>query len=233
MEDTVGNAHKVLIRDIFDNLRQSIDQLQQQISKFDRGNGLVPEEFALTEFIEQYISTHKSPLFEFQYDSTKHRATKSMPMVEFDEHDNPIAISDENVLSKGDPLEYVTFPREALTIIFDNIISNACAHGFSKKESAAGDNIIRIDVISEGLNYIVEISNNGAPLDKNISTEDVFTYGKSTSIGKSHFGIGGYEVFRLMKEFNSNAELVTDTINDFPVKYRLIFKDTNIIRTLG
>lgn len=230
---TVGNAHKVLIRDIFDNLRQSIDQLQQQISKFDRGNGLVPEEFALTEFIEQYISTHKSPLFEFQYDSTKHRATKSMPMVEFDEHDNPIAISDENVLSKGDPLEYVTFPREALTIIFDNIISNACAHGFSKKESAAGDNIIRIDVISEGLNYIVEISNNGAPLDKNISTEDVFTYGKSTSIGKSHFGIGGYEVFRLMKEFNSNAELVTDTINDFPVKYRLIFKDTNIIRTLG
>ncbi|MCM1139258.1 MAG: N-6 DNA methylase [Muribaculum sp.] len=230
---TVGNAHKVLIRDIFDNLRQSIDQLQQQISKFDRGNGLVPEEFALTEFIEQYISTHKSPMFEFQYDSTKHRATKSLPMIEFDEDDNPIAISDENVLSEGDPLEYVTFPREALTIIFDNIISNACAHGFTNPESSAGDNLIRIDIISEGLNYIVEISNNGAPLDKNISTEDVFTYGKSTSIGKSHFGIGGYEVFRLMKEFNSDAELISDPTEDFPVKYRLIFKDTNIIATFG
>lgn len=230
---TVGNSHKVLIRDIFDNLRQSIDQLQQQISKFDRGNGLVPEQFALTEFIEQYISTHKSPMFEFQYDSTKHRATKSLPMVEFDENDMPIAISDENILSEGDPLEYITFPKEALTIIFDNIISNACAHGFTNSESSAGDNLIRIDIISEGLNYIVEISNNGAPLDKNISTEDVFTYGKSISIGKSHFGIGGYEVFRLMKEFNSDAELISDPTNDFPVKYRLIFKDTNIIATIG
>lgn len=231
--ETVGNVHKVLIRDIFNNLRQTIDQLQQQISKFDRGNGLIPEKFALTDFIEQYISSHKNPMFEYQYDSTKHRATKSLPMVEFDESDMPIAISDENALSEGDPLEYISFPKEALTIIFDNIISNACAHGFSNADSSPGDNIIRIEVISEGLNYVVEISNNGVPLDKNISTEDVFTYGKSTSIGKSHFGIGGYEVFRLMKEFGSDAELITDPTNDFPVKYRLIFKDTNINASIG
>lgn len=229
---TVGHSHKIPVSEVFDNLRRSIDQLQQQISRFDRGNGLIPEEFALTEFIEKYIDTHKSPLFEFQYDASKHRAAESLPMVEFDDNDLPIDISDSNILTKGDPLEYVTFPKEALNIIFDNIISNACAHGFNSEKSTTGENIIRIDTLSEGTYYVVEISNNGVPLDGSISKDEVFIYGKSSASGNSHFGIGGYEVLRLMKEFNSEAEVISEPKEEFPVKYRLIFKNTNILTTL-
>ena len=130
------------------------------------------------------------------------------------------------MVNNGDPKEYVKFPREALTIIFDNIISNACAHGFIGRETAR--NIVKIDIRTEGSDYIVTIANNGNRLNDEISDKDVFTYGRTSRSGNHHFGIGGYQIRKLMQEFGGDAKIIIPD-DDFTVAYELRFTETNII----
>lgn len=69
--------------------------------------------------------------------------------------------------------------------------------------------------MSEGENYIVTISNNGNPLATGYDSENVLTYGVSSKEGHGHYGIGGYEVRKLMREFNGEAELISCPNDEF------------------
>ena len=88
-------------------------------------------------------------------------------------------------------------------------------------------------MFSEGENHVITISNNGNPLHKQISHKDVFTYNKSSKNGGSHFGIGGYEIKKLMNEFGGDAEILSDSQSEFPVTYKLVFNKTNIIASFS
>lgn len=223
----IGRSHNIAVRDIYDNLQQAIEQLQQQISKFDRGNGLVTENIYLTSFIEDYISKHKSPLFKFEYDSTSHYHEFLIGAEEvYDEYGNIVGLKGGRY--EEYTLENAVFAPEALTIIFDNIISNACCHGFAGKENTPEGNIIRIELTTEGTDHIITISNNGQPVSDVVTEDYVFTYNKSTQNGKNHYGIGGYEVKRLMQEFDGDAVFISQPEERFPVAYKLIFHNTNI-----
>lgn len=226
---TTGRIRKVSVTSIYDSIQKALNQLQQQISKFDRGNGLVVKWFALTEFIEDYISRKQSPLFTFFYDESLHHASQALPEVEYDETIGKFLETGKTILNEGDPIEYVEFAPEALEIIFDNIVSNACCHGFKDRTN----NAIKIELKSEGDNYVVVVSNNGCAIHSQIKPEEVFVYGKTSKMGKNcnkndtHFGIGGYEVQKLMREFGGHAEFISDIESDFPVSYKLTFYNTN------
>ena len=217
---TVGTVHKTKVSDIYANLQAIMQELQIKINKLDSGYGMQSSEIALVDFIEKYIHKNQSPIFQYVFDNLAHRASQSL----YDEERDII-------LEKGDALELVQFPLEALTIIFDNIISNACCHGF--KDTANQKNMVKIDILSEGEDYIVTISNNGAPLLTGYNTENVLTYGVSSKEGEGHYGIGGYEVRKLMREFGGDAELISNPNDDFCITYRLIFKSTNIIASFS
>lgn len=225
----IGRSQKIVVKDIYDNIQQTIEQLQQQISKFDRGNGLVTENISLTKFIENYIAEHRSPIFRFAYDKADHYRNIMVDMEEvYDEKGRLIDI-------KGGREEEVTcenavFAPEALTIIFDNIISNACSHGFVGREEKPDENIIRIELTTEGTDHIISISNNGMPVRDDVTENYVFRYNESTKHGKGHSGIGGYEVKHLMKEFDGDAEFISQPENEFPVTYKLIFHNTGIVQ---
>lgn len=224
----VGKSQPVSVAEIYDNLQEVITKLQTQINTLDRGNGLVSQNLALTEFIENYISNsaNKSPLFTYVYDETGHHASETLKEVDFDEETGTGVETGRIILNEGDPIEYAEFAPEALKIIFDNIVSNATSHGFEGRENAV--NYIKFELSSEGDDYVITISNNGNPLHSQISAQDVFTYNKSSKNGKDHFGIGGYEVQKLMREFGGDAQIITDSDSEFPVSYRLIFHNTNI-----
>lgn len=216
---TTGKIRKISVSKIYDSLQNAIDQLQQQINKFDRGNGLAIKKFALTLFIEDYIARKQSPLFEFHFNTTFHH-TKGF------EYDGCEFKETSDV-----PQEYVEFAPDALEIIFDNIVSNACSHGFNGREDKR--NLIKIELKSEGDNYVIVVSNNGEAMHNQIKPEDVFIYGKTSKMGKAsdktekHFGIGGYEVQKLMREFGGAAEFVSEPESDFPVSYKLTFFNSN------
>ena len=223
----IGRSQKVAVKDIYDNIQQVIDQLQQQINKFDRGNGLVTETISLTKFIEDYISKHKSPIFRFDYDASIHYRTGFVGGQEVRDEKGKV-ISWEGGEDTVFTFENAVFAPEALTIIFDNIVSNACSHGFAGREDNPDGNIIRIELTTEGTDHIITISNNGQAVREDVTEEYVFTYNKSTQNGKSHYGIGGYEVKRLMQEFDGDAEFISEPEAEFPVKYRLLFHNTGI-----
>ena len=223
---TVGKSQPITVSEIYDSIQEVISQLQQQINKFDRGNGLEITTFALTEYIEDYIERKKSPLFAFLYDSKPHHSGSELRDYVIDEETGAVSGGNNVILEVGSPIEYVDFAPEALTIILDNIVSNACSHGFEGRED--GINIIRIDLTTEGNYCVVSVSNNGEPLDPHMSVKDVFTYSRTSKNGKGHFGIGGYEVRKLMREFGGDAEFVSNPDSEYPVTYRLIFHNTNI-----
>ncbi len=124
--------------------------------------------------------------------------------------------------------ENAVFAPEALTIIFDNIISNACSHGFAGRENNPSRNIIKLELFTEGTDHIITISNNGEPVREHVTEDYVFTYNKSTQNGRNHYGRGGYEVKRLMEEFDGDAEFISRPQEVFPVTYKLIFHNTGI-----
>ncbi len=226
---TTGRIRKVSVASIYDSIQKALNQLQQQINKFDRGNGLAVKQFALTEFIEDYISRKQSPLFTFFYDKSMHHASQTLPEVKYNETTGECRETGNIILNEGDPIEYVEFAPDALEIIFDNIVSNACCHGFKDRTN----NVIKMELKSEGDNYVIIISNNGSAIHAQIKPEEVFIYGKTSKMGKStdkdetHFGIGGYEVQKLMREFGGDAEFISDTESEFPVSYKLTFYNTN------
>lgn len=227
----VGRTNKISVSEIFANLGDAIDDLQQQISHLDRGNGLARSEFYLVEFIEDYIKHHKSPMFEYVYDGDKYRSHQDLPDYEFEEDGKGGFIvpgGDGFIIRKGDPWQSVTFSEEALRMVFDNIISNACSHGFEGREAAK--NRVRITVSMEGTTHVIYISNNGKPLDPQLTADDVFAYSCSTKRGKGHYGLGGYEVKNLMREFGGDADVISTPEEEYTVTYKLTFSDTNIIR---
>ena len=225
--DEVGRSKKVKVSDIYDNLQSSIEKLSLQLNKFDVGYGLQKEEFALTDFVEDYISKNKNSFFEFIYNANEHRATEDLREVDFDDKSMTAKLSGNLILRKNDPIEYVKFSQEALTMIFDDIVGNACAHGF--KETIKDSNAVKIEIESNGSDYIMTVSNNGSPLKSNLSAEDIFSYGQTTGDPREHFGIGGYEIKKLMREFGGDVEIISSPEEEFTVAYKLIFKDTNIL----
>lgn len=196
---SVGKFHKTMVVDIYSNIQMTLEKLQMQVDSFWRADGLQVESMSLTNFVEKYIKEHQSPLFVYEYDPISTLANNKVPKV--------------------------AFSKQALTMVFDNIINNACCHGFEDKTSES--NIVKIEVqMDNGLPYIV-VSNNGNPIHEKISSEDVFTYGRSSKSGQAHYGIGGYEVRNLMREFQGEAEFISTPQEDFPVSYKLSFKEVS------
>ena len=194
----IGKYNKTPVTDIYTNIQVAIETLQNQVDHFWSSAGLEEvQSISLGSFIKAYTREHQSPLFKYEYHFDSAQSNNKMPNV--------------------------TFSPRALTKVFDNIINNACSHGFESQASEG--NIVKIEVGTENDIPIINISNNGKPFHKKLTNEDVFTYGRSSKTGQSHFGIGGYEVRFLMREQNGEAEFISEPEAEFPVKYRLSFKN--------
>ena len=195
----VGKSHKTQVTDIYANIQMTLEKLQMQVDSFWRADGLLTEDMSLDSFVKTYIKEHPNPLFTYEYSPT-------------------LILANNKVLN-------VTFSKQALIKVFDNIINNACCHGFENQTS--DKNIVKIKVlVDKGLPHIT-ISNNGKPIHEKITKEDVFTYGRSSKIGLNHSGIGGYEVRNLMREFGGEVEFTSTPHAEFPVSYELTFKESN------
>jgi sensor histidine kinase regulating citrate/malate metabolism len=197
----IGGLVKIKVSDIFDNIDAAMKILSHQIRTFDVSYGMKPENFSLADFLDGYLESHQHSHVYFDFDSG------------FDRYDDA-------------PLTYIEFPKDALVIILDNIISNAVAHGFTDKDK---EYTIRFRFESVGSKVVLSISNNGSPLPEGKDPENIFVYGDTTGDTRAHFGIGGYQVKNLMKEFDGDAQIQSAPDEEFTVTYNLIFGKTNIV----
>lgn len=142
-------------------------------------------------------------------------------------HKNPLfeyeVIIDEKV--KG-----IEFPRKALTQILDNIISNACCHGFNihrERKNTIRFQIESVTGVLDGENVVktvLVVSNNGQPMNPSMSQEKVFAYGGTSS--SSHTGIGAHQVKLLMDKYSGQdtVEIINDPDAEYPVSYKLVLQ---------
>ena len=228
--DIIGKKHPVSVAEIFENLEASMKRLKKQISTMDTGSEFTPVEIGLGSFIQHYITSH--PRSEFKYiDQTDCIAQEDFPAHDFQWEPWLTTLSRKDyVWMKGDDLYFINFPEEALNIILDNIISNACAHGFKSNEKSY---YIRFKVEISGKNISLLISNNGEPLHKDLDTQGIFKYGNTTgNTSDGHYGIGGYQVWKLMKDFNGTSEVISTPEDNFTVTYKLTFPLSNHVASL-
>jgi signal transduction histidine kinase len=123
----------------------------------------------------------------------------------------------------------IRFPKEAFRIIMDNIASNACSHGFKGRETE--DNIIRIIMKTKGSDLVIKVSNNGIAMPAKMNSEKVFAYGDTTEEGVGeHAGLGGFQIKDLMTKFGGEVELELEASSEFPVTYKMVFRDVNIYK---
>ena len=225
----IGRLVKVKVADIYDNIEAALKVLNRQINTFDMGDSMMETEFSLTDFIDKYIEEHPRPHVRYEFPSQQHRVDANIPQVDVDDTDpNNIKVIEypgEYVALKGEAMDLIIFSEEALAIIFDNIVSNAVAHGFTDPDK---EYVIHIDFEAEGTNYVLFISNNGDPLPSGKDPSEVFVWGK-TEGGKEHAGIGGYQVKDLMEHFGGQAEIISTPDEEFTVTYKLTFTKTNLI----
>lgn len=203
----IGNVKKVKVSDIYENLQKGIAKLQTQLNKMDTGYGMQPEDINLSVFVRNYIKENPSPIFHYS-------------LLEMGELADIVSSN-----SEGEQ-RIVNFPVEALSDILNDIVSNAITHGFSNEYDF--QNEVQINILQEGTDYVLEVSNNGKPLDNGVTTDVVFAYGLTSGDTSEHFGIGGYEVKKLMREFGGEVQLVSSPLENFTVTYRLIFHNTNV-----
>lgn len=223
---------KMSIKDILDNIGIGIMRVSKAIESFTIGEDImyVEEDIALAPFFENYCNTHKNLQYSITFQAPEGEYSEiDLPVVEFDENDMPIKVSNtEFILRKGDPRSIISFSRNALERILDNICANALAYGF--KDKGYHNNNIRITIDSHETSYIVSVSNNGLPANENLNTMEVFNYGVTTSKSRGeHSGIGCYEIKKLMERFGGSVEFVNDPDSEYPVTYKLIFNRTNIL----
>lgn len=212
--DTIGVTHKTTVAEIYRNLDITMSKLRKQLSKFDSGYGLSREEFTLPAFLEQYIAEHRSPIFTFEYDANAYRWNN--------EGEGEADANKTDVIKQTS----ITFSKEALTTVLDNIRNNACTHGFQGRPNE--QNKIKFTIDAHGTDCILTVSNNGAPLKDDFQKEDVFVYGQTSGEVQEHFGIGGYEIKRLMNEFEGDVELLASSDSEYSVAYKLIFHNTHL-----
>lgn len=222
-EDIVSPISKKTVAQIFDTLAARMSSIQEKLSKiadveFDFGESvnIDPEEFILN-----YIDSKENGWLNF-HGETGWDKTKT-----FNKSKEDYRLPDDGslILAKGEPTCTFSFPKKALEHIFDNIVSNALAHGFT--EEKRNDYKIRFSWETQGMDLIVTVENNGSPLPEGIQPEDILSYGFSTKLNvDGHNGLGGSEIESIMRDYKGKVEVISQPDEEYPVKYKLIFTNT-------
>ena len=221
MEDIVGMINPITVNDLMGSIEYAISTLEKQLvslkyEQTDWGNEVAINPF---KFINEYIKTHTTPTVRMV--NIGNDNTADVPYFE-DE-------TDEVKYFHTDDSDVFYAPERLLERIFNNIVSNAIAHGFTAERS---NNEIRFDWKLEEGNIVITIANNGQPLKSGVSGEDVLMNDFTTALnekaadGTLHSGQGGYEIKSLMEGLGS-VEVISQPDAEFPVIYKLTFEKTN------
>ena len=196
-------------------LQRQVDSLQ--FEKPDWGKDV---EINPYKFINDYIASHSTP------------AVRMVNVGNDNSVDYP-EIDDETGYVKyvhTDAADIFYAPFRLLERIFNNIVANAIAHGFTADST---NNEIRFDWKEEDGEIVITIANNGRPLKDGVSGEDVLMSGFTTALnedasdGTLHSGQGGFEI-KLLMEGLGTVEVISQPDAEFPVIYKLIFEKTNL-----
>ncbi len=218
--DTIGRINPMPVQNLMDSIEYAITTLERQVDslRFETSDFGQEEAINPYEFINSYIEHHRSPSFQMVNMGNDNKIDYPI----FDENDN---VHTEHT----DAADVFYAPTKLVERIFDNIVANAKAHGFTKEDAFYQ---IRFDWKTENDDIVITIANNGEPLKEGVSGADVLMSGFTTALhgkaedGTTHSGQGGFEIKSLMEGLGS-VEVISVPDSEFPVVYKLTFEKTN------
>lgn len=202
--DSIGKSHPITIGELMTSISERINIIETRIMHFtddDLDYGPV-EDIDLREFIVNFITKNKSTKYIFLFDPAE------------------------------DEKEYIIrMPRNALLQVFENIVSNAVSHGFISHDNESAY-YIKFDIDYDHQDELVlEVSNNGEPLHDGVDTEFIVAEERSTKLdykeddkAECHHGLGGKEIFDILKKYDASINVLSSPEEFFTVTYRIIFK---------
>lgn len=226
--DVFGEPNPRSVKEAFTTLSQYLRTLDNRVEHLADVVAYWGEEdnIELNAFLCEYIDSHASLAFRFDY-TPKDVVLAGTPSNEV-----------EPSLYEANPIRTISIPKNALIHVLDNIVSNACSHGFTDKSRT--DYSIEMDFYYDGDIIVLEIANNGTPIQKDVDLSMVFDYGYTTALneidttssdGSVHSGIGGYDIRNILKKYHGDVEIISNPESDFPVMYRITFNNVEIPET--
>lgn len=221
LSDTIGRINPISVKDLMGSIGYAMSTLQRQVEslRFEKPDWGKDTEINPYKFINDYIATHYSP-------SVRMVNIGNDNVADFPYFDDETG---DAKYHHTDDAEIFYAPVRLVERIFNNIVANAKAHGFSDDST---NNEIRFDWKSEDGGIVITIANNGCPLKDGVSGEDVLMSGFTTALnenasdGTLHSGQGGFEIKSLMNGLG-NVEVISQPDAEFPVIYKLTFEKTN------
>lgn len=219
--DTIGMVNPTSVEEFMDGMEYAIATLRRQVESFrlEKRDWGEPEDINPYELIETYRSNHSSTDFVMQNLGNDNKA--NVPYFTGEDDEEHVAHTDALFTFKA--------PRALVERIFDNIVSNAKAHGFTQE---IANPTIQFDWQTNGGKIEITVKNNGIPLKDGVSGADVLMSDFSTALkqkandGSLHFGIGGFEIKSLMEGLGS-VEVISQPRAEFPVIYKLTFDNVS------
>jgi len=203
---TVGEAMEVMrskLRTICERVAQLTDEQDWGKCEF-----IEPQ-----QFIERYEREHHDSKFIFKHLWDEFE-TNCFAKDVFDKKTGKL------LFHKGESMNVAWFPIRALRQVFDNIIANACAHGFT--DANRKDYVIQTSWTTDGLNLLIEVANNGTPMPTDINPDLVLEYGYSSALNQNgHGGIGGGEIAEVMRKYGGDVKIISTPEKKFTVTYVL------------
>ena len=222
-EEVISRVKGTTVNEAFDYLSKSIKNMMPVLEhiadveySFEKPEWIDPE-----AFIENYISKNENGWINFK------------PVVTWEKGHN-IAINDivdpftgSVIFKGGDILNQFLFPKDALTKILDNIISNAKSHGFVK---SCADYKIKFSWYTEDKVVKILIENNGSPIPEDRDPSLLLEYGVSTVLHcDGHNGIGCNEIDDIMRRYDGKVDIISSPQEEYTVKYLLTFYRSNSV----
>jgi signal transduction histidine kinase len=217
---TVKKAFEFIDKNIKD-MMPALEHIADVEYSFNKPEWIDPE-----QFVEEYITKKGNGWLNFKSTITWEKGHNQAK----DDLKDPE--TDQLILKKGDAVNMLLFPTDALERVLNNIVSNAQAHGFT--DSSRKDYELRFSWHTDGIALIVEIENNGTAIPSDRDTASLLEYGVSSALHQNgHNGIGCNEIDDIMRRYDGRVEIVSSPENEFTVKYVLIFNRSNIVKSFN
>ena len=212
--DKLSPVSPITVGDAMGILRSNLQVISERVNHLtDDQDWGVCEAIEPQQFIEDYEKHHTGAEFRFDHlwDDFE---------INYFEEDVLDKKTGKLVFHKGESMNTAWFPKRALQQVFDNIVSNARAHGFTDKSRE--DYVIQTSWTTDGLNMLIKIANNGAALPSDLNTDLVLEYGYTTALNQQgHAGIGGGEMAEIMHKFGGDIRVISTPDKKFTVTYVL------------
>lgn len=203
---TVGEAMEIMRS----RLRTICERVAQLTDEHDWGKS---EAIEPQMFIEEYEKNHRDSKFVFKH-LWNDAETNCFRRDIFDKKTGKL------LFHKGESPYAAWFPKRALQQVLDNIVANACAHGFMDVNRK--DYAIQTSWSTDGLNLLIEVANNGAPMPTGVNSDLILEYGYSSALNqKGHGGIGGGEIAEVMRKYGGDVKVLSTPEKKFTVTYVL------------